>query len=94
VINTAANGRGPLVPKSRVKHGNSYRCNAPGRGLGPRPTSNVPAQYRNLDGLFWIGNPGRSAGRCVVHTSDAPPTGSFWLEYALELIRNADFRIT
>ena len=25
---------------------------------------------------------------------NAPPTGSFWLDYALELIRNADFRIT
>ena len=93
VINTAANGRGPLIPKSRVKHGNSIRCNAPGRGLGPRPTSNVPAQYRNLDGFFWIGNPGRSAGRCV-RSARAPPTGAFWLDYALELIRNADFRIT
>jgi endoglucanase len=93
VINTAANGRGPLIPKSRVKHGNSVRCNAPGRGLGPRPTSDVPAQYRNLDGFFWIGNPGRSAGRCA-RTADAPPTGAFWLDYALELIRNADFRIT
>lgn len=94
VINTAANGRGPLIPRDRVRNGNSYRCNAPGRGLGPRPTSAVPAKYRNLDGLFWIGNPGRSAGRCVVHTADAPPTGAFWLEYALELIANADFRIT
>jgi endoglucanase len=93
VINTAANGRGPLIPRSRVRDGNSYRCNAPGRGLGPRPTSDVPSQYRNLDGLFWIGNPGRSAGRCV-RFARAPPTGSFWLEYALELIRNADFRIT
>ena len=93
VINTAANGRGPLIPKSRVRHGNSFRCNAPGRGLGPRPTSDVPARYRNLDGLFWIGNPGRSAGRCA-HSADAPPTGAFWLDYALELIRNADFRIT
>lgn len=93
VINTAANGQGPLIPKSRVKHGNSVRCNAPGRGLGPRPTADVPAQYRNLDGFFWIGNPGRSAGRCV-RTANAPPTGAFWLDYALELIRNADFRIT
>lgn len=93
VINTAANGRGPLIPKSRVKHGNSFRCNAPGRGLGPRPTSAVPARYRNLDGLFWIGNPGRSAGRCA-HSADAPPTGAFWLDYALSLIANADFRIT
>ncbi len=92
VVNTAANGRGPLIPKSRVKHGNSVRCNAPGRGLGPRPTSAVPPRYRNLDGFFWIGNPGRSAGRCV-RSASAPPTGAFWLDYALELIRNADFRI-
>lgn len=93
VINTAANGQGPLIPKSRVKSGNSVRCNAPGRGLGPKPTSNVPAKYRHLDGLFWIGNPGRSAGKCA-NSASAPPTGAFWLDYALELIRNADFRIT
>jgi len=92
VINTAANGKGPLIPRSRVRSGNSVRCNAPGRGLGPRPTSDVPPQYRNLDGFFWIGNPGRSAGRCV-RSANAPPTGAFWLDYALELIRNADFRI-
>lgn len=93
VVNTAANGRGPLIPRSRVRSGNSVRCNAPGRGLGPRPTSDVPAQYRNLDGLFWIGNPGRSAGRCA-NSASAPPTGAFWLSYALELIRNANFSIT
>jgi endoglucanase len=92
VVNTAANGRGPLVPKDRTKHGNSFRCNAHGRGLGPRPTADVPATYRNLDALIWIGNPGRSAGRCA-RSSRAPPTGAFWLAYALELIRNADFRI-
>lgn len=93
VVNTATNGRGPLIPRDRVRHGNSFRCNAPGRGLGPRPTSDVPAQYRNLDGFFWIGNPGRSAGRCA-RFGRAPPTGAFWLEYALSLIDNADFRIT
>lgn len=92
VVNTAANGRGPLVPKDRTRYGNSFRCNAPGRGLGPRPTADVPARYRHLDALIWIGNPGRSAGRCV-RSADAPPTGAFWLDYALELIRNADFRI-
>jgi endoglucanase len=97
VINTSGNGRGPKIPKDRVKDGNSYRCNAPGRGLGPKPTSNVPSQYRGLDGLFWIGNPGRSAGRCAEelyppHT--VPPTGSFWLRYALELVRYANFKIT
>jgi endoglucanase len=94
VINTAANGRGPLIPHSRVKHGNSYRCNAPGRGLGPRPTSNVPARYVNLDALIWIGNPGRSAGQRCSRLAGAPPTGDFWLQYALELIDDANFRIT
>jgi endoglucanase len=94
VVNTAANGRGPLVPKSRVADGNSYRCNAPGRGLGPRPTSDVPSRYRNLDALIWIGNPGRSAGQKCSRLAGAPPTGDFWLQYALALIDNADFRIT
>ncbi|MBS1870887.1 MAG: glycoside hydrolase family 6 protein [Actinobacteria bacterium] len=94
VINTAANGRGPLIPKNRVRYGNSFRCNAPGRGLGPKPTANVPSTYRNLDALIWIGNPGRSAGQRCSRIAGAPPTGSFWVDYALELIRNADFRIT
>ncbi|ADB51497.1 glycoside hydrolase family 6 protein [Conexibacter woesei] len=94
VVNTSSNGQGPLVPRDRVKEGNSYRCNAPGRGLGPKPTSAVPPQYRSLDGLFWIGNPGRSAGGCGrAFFARIPPTGAFWLEYALQLIRHADFRI-
>jgi endoglucanase len=90
VINTAVNGRGPLVPHNRVANGNEVRCNPPGRGLGPRPTGSVPARYRNLDGLFWIGNPGRSSGTCG---RGDPPTGAFFLSYALMLIRNADYRI-
>jgi len=92
VINTAANGRGPLIPRSRVRFGNSFRCNAPGRGLGPKPTAVVPHRYRNLDGFFWIGNPGRSAGRCS-KTPNPPPAGKFWVKYAIQLIRNADYRI-
>ncbi|MGB2710550.1 MAG: glycoside hydrolase family 6 protein [Conexibacter sp.] len=92
VINTAANGRGPLVPRSRVRFGNSFRCNAPGRGLGPRPTPVVPSQYRNLDALVWIGNPGRSAGACS-KTPNPPPAGTFWVDYAVSLVRHADYRI-
>jgi len=99
VINTSGNGRGPKVPHNRVARGNSYRCNAPGRGLGPKPTWDVPAKYKGLDGLFWIGNPGRSAGRCAQKAwyyrgVKVPDTGQFWLRYALELIRYANFRIT
>ncbi|MBB4664828.1 glycoside hydrolase family 6 protein [Conexibacter arvalis] len=94
VVNTSGNGRGPDVPKDRVKHGNSFRCNSPQNGLGPRPTSDVPARYTGLDALVWIGNPGRSAGRCALKLyRRVPPTGSFWLEYALKLIENANHAI-
>ena len=92
VVNTATNGRGPLRPSNRVLHGNTFHCNPPGAGLGPRPTTLVPSRFRNLDGLFWIGNPGRSAGDCS-KTPDPPPTGTFWVDYAIRLIRNADYRI-
>jgi endoglucanase len=92
VVNTAVNGKGALRPHSRVKFGNSIRCNPRGRGLGPRPTAEVPPQFPHLDGLFWIGNPGRSAGNCGT-SRNAPPTGTFWLDYALMLIRNADYRL-
>jgi endoglucanase len=92
VVNTATNGRGPLRPKNRVLHGNTYHCNPPGAGLGPKPTTVVPGGYRNLDGLFWIGNPGRSAGACS-KTPNPPPAGRFWVSYAVALVRNADYRI-
>lgn len=92
VINTAVNGRGALRPKDKVTFGNSIRCNPRGRGLGPRPTSAVPGRFPRLDGLFWIGNPGRSAGNCGT-SRGAPPTGTFWLDYALMLVKNADYRI-
>jgi endoglucanase len=94
VVNTSGNGRGPDVPKNRVAEGNSYRCNSPNNGLGPRPTSDVPARYSGLDALVWIGNPGRSAGRCALKLyRRVPPTGTFWLDYALILIRNANYTI-
>jgi endoglucanase len=89
VVNTAVNGRGPLAPHDKVRHGNELRCTPPGRGLGPQPTGDVPPQYTNLDGLFWIGNPGRAGGStCGPHAS-----GNFSINYALSLIKHADYRI-
>jgi endoglucanase len=92
VVNTATNGRGPVRPKNRVLHGNTFHCNPPGAGLGPRPTTIVPGGHRHLDGLFWIGNPGRSAGDCS-KTPNPPPAGMFWVDYAVALVRHADFTI-
>ncbi len=88
VVNTAENGRGPLVPRDRVRYGNEILCNPPGRGLGPKPTFNTG--YRYVDAFAWIANPGKSGGPC---RPGAPPTGVFWPQLAVELARNADFRV-
>jgi endoglucanase len=92
VVNTATNGRGPLIPRDRVRHGNTVHCNPPGRGLGPKPTTDVPARHEHLDAFVWAGQPGRSAGECSA-TPNPPPSGTFWVDYALTLVRNADFCI-
>ena len=78
VINTGENGRGPLVPRDRVHHGNEVLCNPAGRGLGPLSLDQgvtQPTPYAGLDGLLWFSNPGGSGGRCV---KGAPATGTFW----------------
>jgi endoglucanase len=89
VINTAENGRGPLVPKDRVTQGNEILCNPAGRGLGPKPTFHTG--YPLVDAFAWIANPGKSGGQC---RPGAPPTGDFWPQLALELVHNADFKVT
>ena len=89
VINTGANGRGPLVPKDVVHQGNEVLCNPPGRGLGPKPTTNTG--YPNVDMFAWTSNPGESGGRCV---PGAPATGAYWPAYAQMLVKNADFSVT
>jgi endoglucanase len=89
VVNTAENGRGPLVPHNRVKNGNEVLCNPLNRGLGPVPTGNTG--FRNVDAFAWIANPGKSGGQC---RPGAPKTGNFWLALALELVRNANYRVS
>jgi endoglucanase len=94
VVNTGSNGKGPLVPKRRVGHGNEVLCNPPGRGLGPLTLSSDVAQqtaYAATDGLLWFSNPGGSGGQCV---KGAPPTGVFWPERAAELARNWVDKVT
>lgn len=86
IVSTAANGRGPLVPHSRVRYGNEILCNPPGRALGPRPTTYTGVAQ--IDGFFWIGNAGRSGGAC---RPGAPPTGAWWPEYALGLALRAAY---
>jgi endoglucanase len=88
VINTGENGRGPLVPKNRVRDGNEVLCNPPGRGLGPQSTD---TGYRWADGFLWFSNPGGSGGAC---RPGAPPTAAYWPAYAEMLVRNAVYKVT
>jgi len=87
VVNTAMNGRGPIIPRDRRRNGNEDLCSPPGRGLGPLPTFSTG--FRDVDAFAWIATPGRSSG-CG---KGAPPTGRFWVKRALSLVRHADFKV-
>jgi len=87
VVSTGESGQGPLVPKDRARHGNEDLCNPPGRGLGPKPTTNTG--YANVDAFAWLDNPGGSSGVCA----PGEPKSGFWPHYALMLVRNADYSV-
>ena len=94
VVNTAQNGKGPLLNPHPVQQGIENLCNPPGRGLGRMPTGEVnPTSdgltFPNLDGFLWTGVPGRS------HNSNCPggpwqAAGVFDPRFALELGQNAN----
>ena len=91
VVSTSDNGQGPLRPKDRVHHGNEVLCAPPGRGLGPRPTSDTG--YAFADAFAWIALPGKSGGSCGPGVK-APPTGAFRPANAVGLVRHANYDIT
>jgi endoglucanase len=71
VIDTSRNGNGAAPHQW---------CNAPGRALGETPRMNTDGSQ--LDALVWIKPPGESDGYC----NGGPEAGSFWLQYALDLV--------
>lgn len=76
-------GKYYVIDTSRNGRGaNGEWCNPRGRGLGTRPTI-VTQGY--LDANLWIKTPGESDGQC----NGGPSAGTWWPEYADELIRNA-----
>ncbi len=94
VVNTGANGQGPLVPTDIVRTGNEVLCNPINRGLGPKPTTKTG--YPNVDMFAWTTNPGESGGQCHTPGSvpGAPPTGQYWPKYAAMLVKYANFKVT
>lgn len=87
IVNTATNGRGPLLNPDPVHQGIEDLCNAPGRGLGPRPTTFTG--YGLVDAFLWTGVPGNSAGSC----HGGPPPGIFWAARAVGLAARAQAKL-
>jgi endoglucanase len=85
IVNTADNGRGPLLNPHPSRQGVENLCNPPGRGLGPKPTT--ATAFPLVDAFEWTSVPGKSGGLC--HPGD-PPGGVFGVNLALTLARNAN----
>lgn len=82
VIDSSRNGLGPYKNTADPQ---SW-CNPPDRALGVPPT--YYTKHALVDAYLWIKNPGESDGNC---RTNAPPAGTFWPEYALELAKQAQF---
>ncbi|MGC0334719.1 endoglucanase [Streptomyces sp. SAI-170] len=102
VIDTSRNGLGAWTPEPGKYTGDpEIWCNAPGRGLGPRPTADTGVSL--VDAYLWIKIPGESDGSCTRNTGGAidpeygivdPPAGTWWPDQAHTLARNAAPRLT
>ncbi len=87
VINTAQNGNGPKKNPHPVTQGNEDLCNPPGRGLGPRPTTDTG--FAHVDAFLWSSPPGNSSGPCNGGTA----SGTFWTAHAIQLAAHANGRL-
>lgn len=76
IIDTSRNGNGP--------YGNDW-CNPPGRGLGTPATTET--EHDLCDAYLWVKIPGESDGTC----NGGPNAGTFWLEYARDLVDNTSW---
>jgi endoglucanase len=86
IVNTAQNGRGPLRNPHPTTQGNEDLCNPPGRGLGPRPTTDTG--FALADAWLWTSPPGNSSG-----CGGGPPGGVFWPARAIGLAERANGRL-
>ncbi|GGY96842.1 hypothetical protein GCM10010300_45960 [Streptomyces olivaceoviridis] len=101
VIDTSRNGLGAWTPEPGKYTGDPEAwCNAPGRGLGPRPTADTGVPL--VDAYLWIKIPGESDGSCTRNTGGTidpeygvvdPPAGTWWPDQAHALARNAAPRL-
>jgi endoglucanase len=79
---SGGSGSGGSGPSSGTSDDESW-CNPPDRALGAPPTIDTGDPL--VDAYLWVKRPGESDGSC----RGAPPAGSWWSAYALQLARDA-----
>ena len=87
IVNTADNGRGPVLNPHPTKQGIEDLCNPPGRGAGIPTTTDTGNPV--IDAFMWEHVPGTSSGKC----NGGTPAGTFWLARALTEARNANAQL-
>ncbi len=87
VVSTAQNGQGPKLNRHPTRQGVEDLCNAPGRGLGPRPDTNPG--FAHVDAFLWAIVPGNSSGHC----NGGPSGGTFWAARAIHLAERAQAKL-
>jgi len=92
IVNTSANGRGPVHYRRRIggrRRRVNVFCHPLYRGLGPPPTTQTGDLL--ADGYLWISRPGYSSGKC---NGGPLPIGKWWPKRALALAKNATSRLS
>ena len=86
IVNTAQNGRGPLLNPHPRTQGVEDLCNPGGRGLGIRDTTRTG--HRLADAFMWTHPPGNSSG-----CGGGPPAGVFWPALAIQMAQHANSQL-
>ncbi|WP_328557874.1 glycoside hydrolase family 6 protein [Streptomyces sp. NBC_00358] len=97
VLDTSRNGLGAWTAPPGKYTDDEHWCNAPGRGVGDRPTTDTGAPL--ADAYLYVKTIGESDGTCHRGTAgpgdpeyggvEDPPAGAWWPDFAHTLARNA-----
>ena len=98
VVDTRADGNGPLLNPHPVTQGTEQLCNPSGRGLGPKPGASDGKSYGKyspyLDGFVWVTTPGESAApTCPGRSTHYAHSGIFDEGIAIGYASRANDRI-
>lgn len=97
VVDTRADGQGPILNPDPVHQGIEELCNPPARGLGPKPGASNGASYgmysKYLDGFVWVNPPHSSAATCPGRTGTWAASGLFDEGIAVDYGHHANDRI-